>query len=136
MVLKYRFFEYILELKNTRWHGLTLFAPFLCELELFTLLFLVLPLSTSTAKDICYKAAETGDCQDYEARWYFDTKEEQCRQFYYGGCGGNENNFRTEDECLHRCEKPAAPEVAPPVESRPPVETEPRVGVEERECRQ
>lgn len=41
------------------------------------------------AKDACYKAAETGNCQNYEARWYFDTKEERCRQFYYGGCGGN-----------------------------------------------
>lgn len=42
------------------------------------------------AKDACYKAAETGNCQNYEARWYYDTKEERCRQFYYGGCAGKD----------------------------------------------
>lgn len=59
------------------------------------------------AKDTCYKAAETGNCQNYEVRWYFDTKEERCRQFYYGGCGGNDNNFASEDACLNRCERKA-----------------------------
>lgn len=57
------------------------------------------------AKDACYQAAKAGSCQTYEPRWYYDTKEERCRQFYYSGCGGNDNNFNSEDECQNRCER-------------------------------
>lgn len=46
-----------------------------------------------------------GEGQNYTARWYYDTKDERCRQFYYGGYGGNENNFHDEDSCMLRCEK-------------------------------
>ncbi|XP_055921965.1 papilin isoform X2 [Eupeodes corollae] len=59
----------------------------------------------SIAKDICEIPAMVGECQNYTARWYWDTKDTRCRQFYYGGCGGNENNFEHEHECLQRCEK-------------------------------
>lgn len=64
----------------------------------------IIVFSKCIAIDTCYKAAETGNCQNYEARWYYDTKEERCRQFYYGGCGGNDNNFITEEACSNRCE--------------------------------
>lgn len=40
------------------------------------------------AMDACYKAAERGDCENYEIHWYFDTKVGRCLRFYYGGCGG------------------------------------------------
>lgn len=48
-------------------------------------------------------AAEVGNCQNYEARWYWDVKQERCRQFYYGGCDGTDNNFVDESACLARC---------------------------------
>nr|XP_029723407.1 papilin-like isoform X4 [Aedes albopictus] len=54
-------------------------------------------------KDVCFLPAEIGECQNYTAHWYFDTKESRCRQFYYGGCGGNGNNFADEDACVNRC---------------------------------
>lgn len=76
-----------------------------------------------TEKDLCHLPAETGECQDYTARWYFDTKETSCRQFYYGGCGGNGNNFLEKDECLTRCEpKPTteAPAPGPAPAATPP----------------
>ncbi|XP_050665935.1 papilin-like [Leptidea sinapis] len=58
--------------------------------------------------DVCTLPAHPGDCDRYETRWFFDTKLTRCRQFYYGGCGGNENNFATEAECENRCSEEAA----------------------------
>lgn len=54
-----------------------------------------------------------GDCNNYEVMWYYDTKDQRCRQFYYGGCGGNENKFASEESCLQRCEKKPEPEPVP-----------------------
>ncbi len=35
--------------------------------------------------------------------WYYDTASGQCKNFYYGSCGGNANRFGTEQECQLRC---------------------------------
>ncbi|XP_049281704.1 papilin isoform X5 [Anopheles funestus] len=72
-------------------------------------------------KDICFLPAEIGECQNYTAHWYFDTKEERCRQFYYGGCGGNGNNFVDEQSCISRCidETPKPAEVPQPPQPAP-----------------
>ncbi|XP_070503266.1 papilin isoform X4 [Chironomus tepperi] len=56
-------------------------------------------------KDQCQLPADIGNCQNYVALWYFDTKIKRCRQFYYGGCGGNENRFNSETDCEQRCRK-------------------------------
>lgn len=55
-------------------------------------------------QDTCLLPALLGECHNYTQRWYYDSYEQQCRQFYYGGCGGNENNFVTEQDCLNRCQ--------------------------------
>ena len=36
-------------------------------------------------------------------RWFFNAQSGKCEKFYYSGCGGNENNFRTEAECRKMC---------------------------------
>uniref|UniRef100_A0A3Q3NFT5 BPTI/Kunitz inhibitor domain-containing protein n=1 Tax=Labrus bergylta TaxID=56723 RepID=A0A3Q3NFT5_9LABR len=45
----------------------------------------------------------TGPCRARLSRWYFDHQEGRCAQFTYGGCGGNRNNFESEEYCMSVC---------------------------------
>ncbi|KAI6189901.1 hypothetical protein M3Y97_00058300 [Aphelenchoides bicaudatus] len=45
----------------------------------------------------------------YQLAWFYDTSEGRCSQFWYGGAGGNENRFHTQEECDTVCVEP--PEV-------------------------
>ncbi|TKS66326.1 Amyloid beta A4 protein ABPP [Collichthys lucidus] len=54
-------------------------------------------------RDVCTANAETGPCRAMLPRWYFDRQEGRCAQFIYGGCGGNRNNFESEEYCLSVC---------------------------------
>lgn len=60
-------------------------------------------------RDLCTLPALTGECQNYTLRWYYDSSELRCREFYYGGCGGNHNNFPTDQHCKQRCESDYEP---------------------------
>ncbi|KAF6199683.1 hypothetical protein GE061_005981, partial [Apolygus lucorum] len=60
----------------------------------------------SKEKDLCVLPSDVGSCSTYMLRWYYDTLGERCKQFYWGGCAGNGNNFLTERDCLKRCNKP------------------------------
>lgn len=70
-----------------------------------------------------------GPCQNYTARWYYNTAESRCRQFYYGGCEGNGNNFQEEHECRAKCDKPQ--EKPKP---RPQPERQPSRGFDANSC--
>ena len=59
--------------------------------------------SSQNAVSTCEQEAEQGNCFASMPRWYFDNNSKICKQFMYGGCGGNENNFHTEEACLSRC---------------------------------
>lgn len=53
--------------------------------------------------EVCSEQAETGPCRAMISRWYFDVTEGKCAPFFYGGCGGNRNNFDTEEYCMAVC---------------------------------
>ncbi|XP_051561310.1 amyloid beta (A4) precursor protein a isoform X1 [Myxocyprinus asiaticus] len=66
-------------------------------------------------KEVCFASAETGPCQAMLPRWYFVREEGRCAPFTYGGCGGNRNNFESEEYCLSVCSS-----VLPTPSSSPP----------------
>ena len=56
-----------------------------------------------TAGDVCFELMDVGPCQAETPRWYFNSMNNKCQQFVYGGCGGNQNNFQSEDMCNTVC---------------------------------
>ncbi|XP_072017075.1 sushi, von Willebrand factor type A, EGF and pentraxin domain-containing protein 1-like [Amphiura filiformis] len=64
--------------------------------------------SYCTEVNYCNIARDSGPCDQNENRWYWDSSSSNsashtCVEFTYGGCAGNENNFKTRDECLMTC---------------------------------
>ena len=53
----------------------------------------------------CFEVSDAGRCDMTEARWFFDANKGDCIAFYYGGCNGNGNNFRSYDDCIAFCSK-------------------------------
>ncbi|XP_060068958.1 papilin-like isoform X3 [Ylistrum balloti] len=63
------------------------------------------PVVPQEEKDVCLLSYETGPCSGAETRWYYDFNEGFCKQFVYGGCGQNENNFASKEECENTCSR-------------------------------
>uniref|UniRef100_A0A8C7ZNZ8 Amyloid-beta A4 protein n=1 Tax=Oryzias sinensis TaxID=183150 RepID=A0A8C7ZNZ8_9TELE len=61
---------------------------------------------------VCWARAESGPCHGMLERWYFEPESGRCAPFLFGGCGGNRNNFETEEYCLAVCSS-SLPTVAP-----------------------
>ena len=53
--------------------------------------------------DVCVLDKDSGTCDQYKIMWYYDLLSKQCKNFYYGSCGGNANRFGSEQECQLRC---------------------------------
>ena len=51
----------------------------------------------------CRLPVDVGPCFAYQLRWYHDPSSATCRQFHYGGCQGNANNFYSLDDCRTAC---------------------------------
>ncbi|XP_036433418.1 tissue factor pathway inhibitor a isoform X2 [Colossoma macropomum] len=56
-------------------------------------------------KSPCHLEDEPGPCRGLVPRYFFDSKKQECRRFFYGGCFGNANNFKTLKECQNRCQR-------------------------------
>ncbi|XP_074661793.1 BPTI/Kunitz domain-containing protein-like isoform X2 [Tubulanus polymorphus] len=56
-------------------------------------------------QDVCSLPKKVGPCRARTLRYFFNKKRGQCKEFYYGGCRGNQNNFQSEAECAQKCVK-------------------------------
>ncbi|XP_023589830.1 amyloid beta precursor like protein 2 isoform X4 [Trichechus manatus latirostris] len=68
---------------------------------------------TQDVKAVCSQEAMTGPCRAVMPRWYFDLSKGKCVRFIYGGCGGNRNNFESEDYCMAVCKTMIPPTPLP-----------------------
>ncbi|XP_066567063.1 amyloid beta precursor like protein 2 isoform X1 [Amia ocellicauda] len=64
-------------------------------------------------KAVCSLPPETGPCRASMPRWHFDAQQRSCAPFVYGGCGGNRNNFQTQEYCMAVCRRLIPPTPQP-----------------------
>lgn len=54
-------------------------------------------------KPVCEQLREVGKCESQIHRWFYNKHAHTCQPFNYSGCGGNDNNFPTEEACMATC---------------------------------
>uniref|UniRef100_A0A0K8R9F8 Putative salivary kunitz domain protein n=1 Tax=Ixodes ricinus TaxID=34613 RepID=A0A0K8R9F8_IXORI len=84
---------------------------------IFVVTFVILACSVVDAKPtkgmeyICALYPDDGPCRARVPQFYFNMTTKTCEEFIYGGCEGNANIFREEDECLKKCKGPKVPSI-------------------------
>lgn len=63
--------------------------------------------------DLCLLPPDSGDCDGICPRWFFNPGTGQCEEFVWGCCGGNLNNFPTQQACQATC-VPTTPQPGDP----------------------
>ena len=53
--------------------------------------------------DICEQPKKIGPCRARIPRFYFNSTDGKCKEFGWGGCDPNENNFKTKEDCEKIC---------------------------------
>ena len=66
-------------------------------------IFLVTVTETESEDSVCLQPKKPGPCKARMERFYFDQKTKSCKEFIYGGCQRNDNNFKTQEECEEKC---------------------------------
>ncbi|CAC5385573.1 BPTI/Kunitz domain-containing protein [Mytilus coruscus] len=51
----------------------------------------------------CQVSPDAGPCKAIKERWYYNPSRGCCEKFWYGGCQGNGNNFKSYEECNKIC---------------------------------
>lgn len=58
---------------------------------------------TEEAAAVCRQPMKRGYCRALHHKWAWSQAARACVSFVYGGCGGNENSFDSEETCLRVC---------------------------------
>uniref|UniRef100_A0A803TI63 BPTI/Kunitz inhibitor domain-containing protein n=1 Tax=Anolis carolinensis TaxID=28377 RepID=A0A803TI63_ANOCA len=53
--------------------------------------------------EFCHLPPDAGPCFGYIPRYFYNPKSDKCEKFIYGGCRGNQNNFKTFKSCHYTC---------------------------------
>uniref|UniRef100_A0A3Q3BA18 Papilin b, proteoglycan-like sulfated glycoprotein n=1 Tax=Kryptolebias marmoratus TaxID=37003 RepID=A0A3Q3BA18_KRYMA len=72
----------------------------------------------SPAANACFLPRDEGPCETWVVRFSYDNGTGKCKEFWYGGCHGNTNNFISMEACQRECgggrgREPAAVRVTP-----------------------
>jgi len=54
-------------------------------------------------RDYCQLASDQGRCRASITKWFYDSSSGECKNFTWGGCGGNSNKFSTKSFCERVC---------------------------------
>ncbi|CAN0193334.1 unnamed protein product [Lampetra fluviatilis] len=54
----------------------------------------------------CSLPVQQGPCKYWALRWAYNPLVKRCQSFIYGGCEGNENNFKSQEVCEDNCPFP------------------------------
>ncbi|XP_056154598.1 tissue factor pathway inhibitor 2 [Lampris incognitus] len=54
---------------------------------------------------LCFDPLDKGRCAASIQRYYYNTATKKCEEFIYTGCGGNSNNFASNESCMEVCVK-------------------------------
>ncbi|NXY23759.1 TFPI1 inhibitor, partial [Atrichornis clamosus] len=55
--------------------------------------------------DFCFHDKDPGICRGYFSRYFYNKETKLCEVFKYGGCLGNQNNFKSLEECQTTCQE-------------------------------
>ncbi|NXK91279.1 TFPI1 inhibitor, partial [Formicarius rufipectus] len=55
--------------------------------------------------DFCFHEKDPGICRGYITRYFYNKETKSCEAFKYGGCLGNQNNFKSLEECQKTCQE-------------------------------
>ena len=72
--------------------------------------------------DVCGLEKDRGPNRDFVVRWSFDMEYGGCTRFWWGGEGGNRNNFLTKEDCNEVCVDPVGKSVSISLLVSPPID--------------
>ncbi|XP_032549665.1 tissue factor pathway inhibitor isoform X2 [Chiroxiphia lanceolata] len=55
--------------------------------------------------DFCFHDKDPGVCRGYFTRYFYNRETKSCEVFKYGGCLGNQNNFKNLEDCRTTCQE-------------------------------